>query len=102
MFARAVLANACLLADLVRRTIKALKKTGGSSTEYQYVVIELQGLQNALQHLEALEPSEDNIGHVNAIRYMALTCQLPLRDFMGKLEEYESSLGPWDRSNILS
>lgn len=68
---------------------------GGASSEYQDVVIELKGLKHALQHLEALEPTEDNIGHVNAIRGMALACRLPLHEFLVKLEEYELSLGPW-------
>ncbi|KAL8792645.1 MAG: hypothetical protein Q9195_004773 [Heterodermia aff. obscurata] len=83
------------LIDLIRKISKALKEVGGASAEYQDVVIELKGLKHALQHLEALEPTEDNVGHVNAIRSMALACKLPLQEFMVKLEEYEVSLGPW-------
>ena len=83
------------LPDLVRKITKALKETGGASSEYQAAVIELKGLKHALQHLQALEPTEDNLSHVNAIRGMALACQLPLRDFLTKLERFESSLGPW-------
>ena len=82
-------------AALIRKISKALKEAGGASAEYQDAVVELKGLEHALQHLEALEPTEDNISHVNAIRGMSLACQLPLREFMGKLEKYESSLGPW-------
>ena len=82
--------------DLIRKISKALKETGGASTEYQNAVIELKGLKRALQHLEALEPTDDNLSHVNAIRGMALACQLPLRDFMTKLEKYEASMGPWE------
>ena len=81
--------------DLIRKISKALKETGGASTEYQNAVIELKGLKHTLQHLEALEPTNDNLSHVNAIRGMALACQLPLRDFMTKLEKYEAFLGPW-------
>lgn len=87
--------NSQSLIDLIRKISKALKEVGGASSEYQDVVIELKGLKYALQHLEALEPTEDNIGHVNAIRGMALACRLPLQEFMIKLEKYESSLGPW-------
>ena len=58
-------------------------------------MIELKGLKNALRHLEVLEPTEDNVSHVNAIRGMALACQLPLREFLTKLERYESSMGPF-------
>ena len=84
------------LPDLIRKISKALKETGGASTEYQNAVIELNGLERALQHLEALEPTDDNLSHVNAIRGMALACQMPLRDFMTKLEKYEASMGPWE------
>jgi len=80
---------------LVKKVSKALKDAGGASSEYQQVVIELKGLKNALRHLEALEPTEDNASHVNAIRGMALACQLPLRDFLAQLEKYEPSLGPF-------
>lgn len=68
---------------------------GGASSQYQHVLIELNGLYNVLQVLERLEPSEDNASHVNAIRGMALACQLPLRDFLTKLEKYETPLGPF-------
>ena len=81
--------------DLVQKVSKALKETGGASTEYQQAVIELNGLTYILKYLERLEPTADNANHVNAIRGMALACQLPLRDFMTKLEKYESSLGPF-------
>ena len=79
----------------MQKVRKALKETGGACAEYQQVLIELKALESVLRQLEALEPTEDNIGHVNAIRGMALACQLPLRDFLVKLEGYESKLGPF-------
>ena len=69
--------------------------------EYQSVVIELKALEDVLQHLRALEPTEDNLHHINAIRCMALACQLPLQDFLASIEKYESSLGPWSRQTAL-
>lgn len=94
-------ANVSLLPGLVKRISKALKDAGGASAEYQLVIIELKGLKNILRQLETLEPTEDNVTHINAIRGMALACQLPLRDFMDKLEEYESTLGPFaDRRSL--
>ena len=89
------------LPDLIRRVCISLRHVGGASTDYQHAIIELQGLGNALQQLEALEPAEDNFHHVNAIRAMALACQLPLHDFMKKLERYESALGPFSERNSL-
>ena len=79
----------------MKRVSKALKETGGASTEYQLVFIELKSLKIILRHLETLKPTGDNVSHINAIRGMALACQLPLRDFMVKLEKYESTLGPF-------
>ena len=79
----------------MRNISKALKRTGGASTEYQHGIIELKGLENVLRHLESLEPNQDNERHVNAVRGMALACQLPLRDFLAKVEKYEASLGPF-------
>ena len=79
----------------MRKISKALKRTGGASTEYQLAIIELKGLENVLRHLESLEPNQDNERHINAIRGMALACQLPLRDFLTKMENYEASLGPF-------
>ena len=80
---------------LVRKISKALKKTGGASTEYQHAIIEFNALENVLRHLESMEPNEGNERHINAIRGMALACQLPLRDFLTKVEKYEASLGPF-------
>jgi uncharacterized protein YoxC len=48
-----------------------------------------------LIQLASLEPTDGEINHVNAIRGMALACQLPLREFLAKLEKYEASLGPF-------
>ncbi|KAL8880392.1 MAG: hypothetical protein Q9198_002189 [Flavoplaca austrocitrina] len=87
--------------NLIRKIGKALKETGGAASEYQDAVVELTGLQHALQHLEALQPTQDNAGQVNAIRGMALACKIPLQDFMTKLEKYEESLGPWAHGSSL-
>ncbi|KAL8707177.1 MAG: hypothetical protein Q9220_007744 [cf. Caloplaca sp. 1 TL-2023] len=69
-----------------------MKDTGGASTEYQHVIIELNGLENVLRQLEALKPNENNVNQVNAIRGMALACQIPLREFLSKLERYDASM----------
>lgn len=83
---------------LVKKVIKALKSTGGAASEYQHAIIELNGLKNVLRRLESLQPTQDNEHHINAVRGMALACQLPLREFMTKLEKYEASLGPFSKS----
>jgi len=90
-----------VVAELCTKVAKALKDTGGASSEYQSVIIELHGLQNVLARLAALEPTESNLSHVNAIRGMALACRLPLADFFSKLEKYEAAMGPLATSYTL-
>ncbi|KAL8747168.1 MAG: hypothetical protein Q9190_000932 [Brigantiaea leucoxantha] len=80
---------------LIKKVCKALKAAGGASTEYQHAIVELENLIITLSHLEALQPNEDNIHHVNAIRAMAMACKLPLQDFLAKISRYETSLSPF-------
>jgi hypothetical protein len=58
------------------------------------VIIELHGLRNVLLRLAALQPTESNINHVDAIRRMALACTLPLAEFLSKLEKYDAAMAP--------
>jgi hypothetical protein len=64
------------------------------------VQIELEALARTLKHLEGLEPNESNIAHLNAIRGMALTCRIPLQEFLEKIEKFERRMGAFsmDRS----
>ncbi|KAL8718286.1 MAG: hypothetical protein Q9225_004564, partial [Loekoesia sp. 1 TL-2023] len=80
---------------LVKKVRQALRATGGASSDYQHVIIELQGLENVLRQLEALEPTEDNVNQINAIRGMALACQIPLKNFLTKIEQYDVSMSPF-------
>lgn len=84
---------------MIHKVSKALQDAGGASSEYQQVVIELHGLKTALRHLEKIVPTEATASHVNAIRGMALACQMPLQEFLTKFEKYEASLGPFARRN---
>lgn len=80
---------------------KALRDSGGAASEYQQLILELGGLQDALSRLAALEPNESNINHVNAIRRMSLACMLPMQEFLTKLKKYEASLSPSEKSSPL-
>ncbi|KAF2690483.1 hypothetical protein K458DRAFT_244512, partial [Lentithecium fluviatile CBS 122367] len=74
---------------------KALKDSGTAAAEYQQVVLELQGLQNVLARLAALEPTRSNIQYVNAIRAAAMASTLSLQEFLSKLERFEPSMSPF-------
>lgn len=82
-------------AEVCTKVAKALKDTGTAATEYQQVVVELQGLQNILIRLAALEPTESNIQHVNAIRGAALASTLSLQEFILKVEKFDHSMSPF-------
>lgn len=58
------------------------------------MAVELHGLENVLRRVVALEPNASNIEHVDAIRGLALSCQIPVQEFLVKLKAYESALGP--------
>jgi hypothetical protein len=87
--------------ELIYQVGKALKDSSGAAHEYQQVIVELEGLGRTLNHLESLQPSASNANHVNAIRGMAFACQLPLQEFLSKLQAYEASLGPFSQQSAI-
>ncbi|KAF1975820.1 hypothetical protein BU23DRAFT_457585, partial [Bimuria novae-zelandiae CBS 107.79] len=80
---------------------KALKDSSEATSKFQQVIVEIEGLQDALTRLAALEPTESNLAHVNAVRRMALACSLPMQDFLSRLEKYETTMSPFQTANKL-
>jgi preprotein translocase subunit SecE len=68
----------------------ALRETGGSRDEFQHILVDLQQLEIILEQLNrgAWDHGGD-AGHLNAIKGMASTCQVPLRAFLTKIEKYK-------------
>lgn len=70
-----------------------LKDAGGSKSEYQELLRELDCLHRALLHLDQLQlhgPSSTNLA---SIKSTALSCQYPLQEFLEKIKKYDKSLG---------
>ncbi|KAK5048209.1 hypothetical protein LTR84_005879 [Exophiala bonariae] len=88
--------------ELCNKVAKALKDSGTAAAEYQHVILELQGLQNVLTRLAALEPTESNSQQVNAIRGAALASVLVLQEFLSKLEKFETSMSPFAAKKTLT
>lgn len=78
-------------ASLIKDIVKCLRSSGGSASEYQELMRELDGLQNALTKIENLRGSAKQTPSINGIKVAALNCQYVLRNFLKKLEEYEKS-----------
>jgi hypothetical protein len=57
--------------------------------------VELEALDRTLQLLQGHELFNRNVAQVNTIRAMALTCRIPLQEFLKQLEKYEKSMGPF-------
>ena len=78
-------------AKLIQSIVSVLNKS--STSEFHELLLELHGLQRALDEIEHLECSPEQQPAVNAVKAAALMCQYRLDDFAGKLNKFES-LGP--------
>ena len=81
---------------------KALRETGGASAECRMVLQDLQNLQQVLQLLQDLRPADGNLSRVNAIRGLAITCLIPLKEFAQKIDRsYRSMASVLSSDHIL-
>ena len=70
---------------------KALRDIGGAEDEFKHVLIDLQHLEIILEQLNhGTWDQGADAGHLNAVKGMALTCKIPLQDFLAKMEKYKS------------
>jgi hypothetical protein len=76
---------------LVNDIRKALRETGGAKDEFKRVYVDLQHLEILLDHLNrGTWDQSGDAGHLNAVKGMALTCKIPLQEFLAKMEKYKS------------
>jgi hypothetical protein len=83
-----------LIADITT----SLREAGGSKSEYQELLRELESLTHALKHLDKL-PSNGTSANLESIKYAALSCRRPLEQFLGKIQKYDKALGIWGGAN---
>jgi hypothetical protein len=79
--------------NLIASINGSLKNAGGSPSDYQELVRELDLLQLALTDIEHLTGPPSELPSINAIKCAALNCQYVLDEFAGKLKKFEKSLG---------
>ena len=73
---------------MIKDIISALRTS--STSDHQELVLELHGLQRALDEIEHLQSGPQHETEVIAVKVTALTCQYRLDDFAGKLKKFES------------
>jgi hypothetical protein len=84
-----------LIADIT----SSLREAGGSKSEYQELLRELECLQQALTHLDKLQLRGSSPTNLDSIKYAALSCRRPLEQFLVKIKKYNPSLGVWSERN---
>lgn len=75
------------IATLINNIVSALSTS--STAEYHELLLELHGLQRALNEIEHLNGPPSQEPAINAVKVAALMCQYPLDDFASKLKKYE-------------
>jgi DNA-binding XRE family transcriptional regulator len=75
--------------NLLNDVRKAFKESCGAVDEFQQVLTDLQQLEIVLRQLDRGGwDGNSDAGHTNAVKGMALTCQVPLRAFLDKIKKY--------------
>ena len=77
---------------LINDIVICLKASGGSASEYQELMLELDGLRLALTRIEHLKGSAKQTPAINSIKVAALNCKFVLDSFLTKLKTYDKSL----------
>lgn len=88
-------------ADLIAQVVSALREAGGSASQHQHITSKLGYLDRALRDVNRLEPAEGLETTLEAIKTTALTCQLPLLEFLDNIRRYDDSLGPGQSSGVM-
>lgn len=91
------LAVGSIIADIV----SSLRESGGSKSEYQEIIRELEGLQHALSCLDKLQSSDGCSTSIDSIKYAALSCRRPLEQFLDKIKKYDNALGVWSKPGMI-
>ncbi|PMD18277.1 hypothetical protein NA56DRAFT_249305 [Hyaloscypha hepaticicola] len=78
--------------QLVRDVITSLQASGGSSSEYQALAMELFSLERALLEVKALKSLDDQPEKLEALKCAASQCQHTIDRFMTKIHKFQSSL----------
>lgn len=79
--------------SLIVEVIFSLKQTGGSVRHYQDLILELEGLRNALLQIDRLVGPDELQPTIHSIKITALKCRFFLQEFQTQARKYDRSLG---------
>lgn len=76
--------------NLIKDIAICLNDAKGSTASYRELMLELEGLQAALNRIEHLQVRPEQEATVNGIKVAALSCRYVLDDFLTKVKEYNA------------
>ena len=79
--------------SLITDIASSLQEAGGSKSEYQEILRELEGLERALSYLDKVKSGDACSMNIASIKYAALSCRRPLEQFLNKIKKYDNALG---------
>jgi hypothetical protein len=88
-------------ADLIAQVVSALREASGSASQHQHITNKLGFLDRAIRDVNRLEPAKGLETTLEAIKTTALTCQLPLLEFLENIRRYNNTLGPGQSSGVM-
>lgn len=88
--------------SVIADVISCLEDSTGSKSDYQELVRELEPLDRALKSLDKLKPIGSSPTAVDSIKCAALSCRVPLEQFLNKIHKYEPTLGPQVSSSSIA
>jgi hypothetical protein len=87
--------------SLTADIISSLREAGGSKSEYQEILRELEGLERALSYLDMLQSGDACSTSIASIKYAALSCRRPLEKFLNNIKKYDNELGVWSKAGTI-
>ncbi|PSK33612.1 hypothetical protein B9Z65_7499 [Elsinoe australis] len=94
--------DAIAVSNLTVQITNSLRDAGGAKFEYEGLVRELNCLENVLIHLDRLScPNGRTSRTVDSLKFTALSCQQPLRQFLDRISKYDDALGVLSRQSTV-
>lgn len=76
-------------ASLITEILICLKDAGGAASEYQELMLEIDGLRRALDTIEHIDASREQVESVNNLKVAAPGCRYVWQEFLKKLKSYQ-------------